>query len=116
MAKDQKPSESLEESPLLHRQESSISVGKFDQARFTEIIDDEGGSNPLRIIIFIVVVIAVGVGIALLVRNLVTNNAPTDSNNQTTTPPASAPDTTIVVSTTLKPDSAATNLGANSDY
>lgn len=112
----------LEESPLLNRpsgqstaspRQSTINLNKFDQARFTEIVDDGGRTNPIKIIIYIVIVIVIGVGAALLVRSLITNNQ-ANNNNTSTTPPAAT--SNVSISTSSKADSTATNLGANEDY
>ncbi|MEO6729021.1 MAG: hypothetical protein ABIM99_03800 [Candidatus Dojkabacteria bacterium] len=113
----------LEESPLLNRpsaqpngapRQSTINLNKFDQARFTEIVDDGARTSPIKIIVYIVIVIVIGVGAALLVRSLITNNqAPT--GNSTTPTPATSP-SNVSVSTTAKADSTASTPGANADY
>ncbi|MEP7103694.1 MAG: hypothetical protein ABI721_03230 [Candidatus Dojkabacteria bacterium] len=105
---------SLEESPLLSRKpgQSTINVNKFDQARFTEIVDDGPSTSPVKIIIYIVIVIVVGVGAALLLRSLITNNQPTTN---TGTPPA-ANSSKVTIGTVTKADSTATSLAANEDY
>lgn len=111
-------SEGIGESPLLTgenripKMNSTINPGKFDHAKFTEIREMESEGGSLRIIITVVLVIVVGVGLALLVRNLISNNQTTDNVEETPTVVESA----IEINKVAKTDATASKLASNTDY
>lgn len=110
--------EGIQGSPLLNRADASandegtprstVHAEKFDMSRFSERKENEEESS-LRIIIYVVVVIIIGVGLALLVRNLISQDAGTDdptttqeTENDTNTEVQT--DTNLSISTTTKAD------------
>lgn len=124
MAKKNKSlEETIERSPLIGDMPSTINPDKLEFSRFTDIQNEESGSNPIRILIYIVVVVGVGVATALIVRNLiVSNNTQLDTNSQDTLAQTEAPQTetaakqTFVLSTIARPDNTVINIAANEDY
>jgi hypothetical protein len=83
----------IEESPLLNSERkteqtsalhSTIHPERFDMSRFSDLREEENESS-FRIIIYVLVVIIVGVGLALFVRQLISedNNSPTETTEDT---------------------------------
>lgn len=119
MPRSRNSGDGIDDTPIFPGLHSTINPDKLDEARFTEIRENENDSNPMRIVIFVIVVIVIGVGAALIIRSAFGNNTQNTDNQQTTddtnnnetvTPSA------LTINTTVKSDSLATNLSKNTDY
>lgn len=129
MPKD-KPNDNLMGSPLLSRDttrmHSTINPDRLEQARFSEMKEED--ENPLRIIIYVVIVILIGVGSAFAVRQLISKDETSDDDtteetdttediSDVTVTLTPAPDATAVSQPTKAQftDSAITSVGTNED-
>lgn len=117
----------LGDSPLLNRNDDQVSMGqlqstihpeRFDMSRFSEMQERE--DNPLKVIFYVVAVIIIGVVLALVVRQLISNNQNSESsetqNESTNNQPNQENISLVEINVTKKPDSDATERPVASDF
>lgn len=116
----------LGDSPLLSRGngseestsqslQSTIHPERFDMSRFSDMQEKEEG--PFKVVFYVVGVIVIGVVLALVVRQLISNNQTplTDNTNQTSTETGQQA-SRVEINTSVKSDADATERPLENDF